>query len=104
MAWLVYLTIGNVSKHIHHQPMCHASILVGYLPVSKLETFENNSVAGYCLFHYCMRRLVQFLVAAGREGVNMVCADGLVRRVYPMLVAFIGDHPEQYLVVCCAKN
>ncbi|KAN0094971.1 hypothetical protein V8E55_003258 [Tylopilus felleus] len=104
VAWLVYLTIGNVSKHIHHQPMCYASILVGYLPVSKLETFENNSVAGYRLFHYCMRRLVQSLVAAGREGVDMVCADGLVRRVYPVLVAFIGDHPEQCLVVCCAEN
>ena len=104
VAWPVYLTIGNVSKHIHRQPMCHASILVGYLPVSKLETFENNSVAGYRLFHYCMRRLVQSLVAAGQEGVDMVCADGLVRQVYPVLVAFIGDHPEQCLVVCCTEN
>jgi len=43
MAWPVYLTIGNVLKHIHHQPACHASILMGYLPVLKLEIFENNS-------------------------------------------------------------
>ena len=104
VAWPVYLTIGNVSKHIHRQPMHHASILVGYLPVSKLEIFENNSVAGYRLFHYCMRWLVQSLVAAGREGVDMVCTDGLVRQVYPVLAAFIGDHPEQCLVVYCAEN
>ena len=104
VVWPVYRTIGNVSKHIHHQPMRHASILVGYLPVSKLETFKNNSVARYHLFHYCIRRLVQSLVAAGWEGVDMVCADGLVRRVYPMLAAFIGDHPEQCLVACCAEN
>ena len=90
MAWLVYLTIGNVSKHICCQPMHHASILVGYLPVSKLETFENNSVAGYCLFHYCMRRLVQSLVAASREGVNMVCADGLVNEYIPCLRPSLG--------------
>ncbi|KAN0091453.1 hypothetical protein V8E55_005019 [Tylopilus felleus] len=104
VAWPVYLTIGNISKYIHCQPMCHASILVGYLPVSKLETFENNSVAGYCLFHYCMRWVVQNFVAAGQEGVDMVCADGLVRYVYPVLAAFIGDHPEQCLVACCAEN
>ena len=104
MAWPVYLTIGNVSKHIRRRPAHHALILVGYLPVSKLETFENNSVARYRLFHYCMRQLVQPLVAAGKEGVDMVCADGLIRRVYPVLAAFIGDHPEQCLVACCAEN
>ncbi|KAF8431624.1 hypothetical protein L210DRAFT_872860 [Boletus edulis BED1] len=104
MAWPVYLTIGNVSKHIRRRPTHHASILVGYLPVSKLETFENNSVARYRLFHYCMRRLVEPLVVAGQEGVEMVCADGLIRRVYPVLAAFIGDHPEQCLVACCTEN
>ena len=102
--WLVYLSIGNISKHIRRQPARHASILLGYLPVSKLESFENNSVAGYRLFHYCMKRLVDPLVAAGRDGVEMVCADGRVRRVYPVLSAFIGDHPEQCLVACCAEN
>ena len=84
--------------------MHHASILVGYLPVSKLETFKNNSVAGYRLFHYCMRQVVQNLVAAGQEGVDMVCTDRLVRCVYPVLAAFIGDHSEQCLVACCTKN
>jgi hypothetical protein len=103
-AWPVCLTIGNISKHIRRQPARYASILVGYLPVSKLDAFENNSVARHRLFHYCMRRLVQTLEAAGREGIDMVCADGLIRRVYPVLAAFIGDHPEQCLVACCAKN
>ncbi|KAF8547285.1 hypothetical protein OG21DRAFT_1479515 [Imleria badia] len=51
-----------------------------------------------------MRRLIQSHVAAGQEGVDMVCTDGLVRRVYPVLAAFVGDHPEQCLVACCAEN
>jgi len=67
-------------------------------------SFEDNSVGGYRLFHYCMKQLVQALVAAGREGVEMVCADGRIRQVFPVLTAFIGDHPEQCLVACCAKN
>ena len=33
-AWPVYLTIGNISKDVCHEPSCHASVLLGYLPVS----------------------------------------------------------------------
>ena len=77
-AWPVYLTIGNLSKNFRCKPSRHASIFLGYLPVSKLASFENNSVAGYRLFHYCMKLLLQPLVDAGRNGVEMVCADGYI--------------------------
>ena len=29
-AWLVYLSIGNISKNIRCQPSTHATILIGY--------------------------------------------------------------------------
>ncbi|KAI6160446.1 hypothetical protein EDD17DRAFT_1778355 [Pisolithus thermaeus] len=32
-AWPVYLSIGNLSKEVQHQPGCHASVLLGYLPL-----------------------------------------------------------------------
>ncbi|KAF8551358.1 hypothetical protein OG21DRAFT_1478190 [Imleria badia] len=106
VAWPVYLTIGNILKEVCHQPAHHASILLGYIPVVKVDvdTFENHSVAGYHLFHYCMRLMLQPLVAAGREGVEIVCVDGWIRQVYPILVAFIGDHPEQCLRACGMEN
>ncbi|KAF8545787.1 hypothetical protein OG21DRAFT_1428653 [Imleria badia] len=48
-AWPVYL---SVAKGVHCQPARHASVLLGYIPVSKMDAFEDNSIAGYRLFHY----------------------------------------------------
>jgi hypothetical protein len=42
-AWPVYLTIGNISKDIHHQPSSHGTILIRYLPVAKLLNFPEST-------------------------------------------------------------
>ncbi|KAI6096951.1 hypothetical protein EDD17DRAFT_1500566 [Pisolithus thermaeus] len=103
-AWPVYLSIGNPLKKVCHQPSHHASILLSYLPVSKLESSDDNLIGQHHLFHYCMRRMVQPLVDTGQSGVEMVCADRQIWRVSPILTAYIRDHPKQCLIACCAEN
>ncbi|KAI0699579.1 hypothetical protein BC835DRAFT_1267721, partial [Cytidiella melzeri] len=89
-AWPVYLTIGNIFKSVRRSPLSHATVLFGYLPVAKLESVPKAKQS--------------LLVAAGREGVNVVCADGYVCKAYPIVAAYIADHPEQCLIACCQEN
>ncbi|GJJ13728.1 hypothetical protein Clacol_007984 [Clathrus columnatus] len=105
-AWSVYISLANVEKHIRWQPRHCAMLLLGYLPVSKLECFTEvgRRTAKQQLFHCCMRSLLAPLVEAGQNGVKMTCADGNVRSVHPILAVYIADHPEQCLVACSQEN
>ncbi len=105
-AWPVYLGIANVSKSVRRKPTAHAMVLVGYIPVCKLDCFTKNkrSDAGYQLFHECMRKILEPLKEAGTNGLDMVCADGFICTIFPILSTYIADYPEQCLVACCKES
>lgn len=100
-AYPVYMTIGNLPKHIRRKPSRQAQILIAYLPTSKLEHITNQ--AARCralanLFHACMRFILQPLEKLGKTGLHLTSGDGAVRDGHPILAAYIGDYPEQVLV------
>jgi hypothetical protein len=102
-AYPVYVTINNISKAIWRKLNSCAQILLGYLPIPKLHGFKSKNlkkIAGHNLCHDCMLVIVKPLVAAGKDGWYMTCADGWIRQVFPILACYIGDAPKQSLVTC----
>lgn len=92
---------------VRRQPSKRGMILLGYLPATKLACFSNPTTRQtklWELFHFCMSLILEPIRSAGRDGVLMTCADGKVRRVHPILAAYMADYPEQCLIGCCPQN
>lgn len=41
-----------------------------------------------------MSTLTEPLKAAGQNGLDVICGDGRLRKVYPIFMSFVGDYPE----------
>lgn len=84
----------------------HGTILLGYLPVGKFDCYTESerSLARYQAFHSCMRIILDSLVSAGRNGVQMTCANRQIRQIHPILASYVADYSEQCLVANCMEN
>ena len=102
------MTIGNIYKEIRCQQSSRTAVLIGYLPISKLQCFreagDSRKFAVYCLFHHCMRIILKPLITAGKYGIEIACANKYIRRIFPILAAYVADYLEQCLVTCCMEN
>lgn len=103
-AYPVYLTIGNLPKAVRRKPSKNACILIGYLPVDKLDrskmTVHDHRSRIQRIFHQSMKIILQPLIEAGISGVDMESSNGDIRQVHPILTCYVADYPEQCLVAC----
>ena len=102
----MYITLLNICASIHRQCNMHAYRLIGYLPIPVLDGLTDKEKATHRLeiFHYCMSKITEPLVKAGRNGKLMRRSDGSIINGYPVLMSFIADNPEQCRVACCKQN
>jgi hypothetical protein len=106
-AYPVYLTIGNISKSVRRKATRRATVILGYLPAEGFSDVTNKKTRTLLrgeLLHRAMRAIMEPLEETGRNGVPMWCADGRLRRIYPLVAAFVGDWPEQNDMACTTQS
>ncbi|QRV77137.1 leucine-tRNA ligase [Ceratobasidium sp. AG-Ba] len=105
--WPVYLSIGNIDKEVRRAPSEQATMLIGYIPVANLSFISNEDERRekkWEVYHACMAEILASLKQASKDGVEMVCADGAVRRVHPIAAAHMADFEEQCMVACTYRT
>jgi hypothetical protein len=103
----VYATLGNIDKDIRRKPSHRANVLLGYLPVDDFKDVASDNdrqrLKGE-LIHRAMEILLEPLKEASWKGVEMWCTDKRLRRVYPIIAAYVADWPEQCLMTCSMES
>jgi hypothetical protein len=103
-AYPVYLTLENLPKALRRKPTENAGILLGYLSLDKIArkglSKQIIKTRNQKLFHASMRTILQPLMEAGMNGMDVTGGDGAVRRVFPILSSYVADYPEQCLAGC----
>ena len=103
---LLHVCITIQVSTVGWKPSENAMILLGYLPITKLNSIlpSKRSSIQHQLFHNCMKELLQPLIKARTNSVKMLCSNSKVQLVFPILSAYLANHPEQCLIVCCKEN
>ncbi|KAG8731968.1 hypothetical protein FRC10_001321 [Ceratobasidium sp. 414] len=106
-AWPVYMLIANIENDIRRRPSERAMILIGFIPVPSLSFISDEDERRqkrWEVYHASMSEILASLKQASSRGVEMVCADGAVRRVHPIVAAHMADFEEQCTVACTMKT
>lgn len=100
--WPLYLSIGNIRKDIRRKPNNNAWILIGLLPIPPKGCGREISDE---IFHRSIERILSPLAAldVAGSGTEFHCADGFLRRGYPILSAWVADYPEYRTITGCVN-
>jgi hypothetical protein len=98
-AWPVYITIGNLPSTKRNRPGSMAVLLLALLPVPpKLPQSSSANNVQREINADTLQGVFDLIFAplqdAALEGVPIDCADGKVRKCFPILAAWVADHME----------
>jgi len=93
--WPLDLTIANIRRDVHQVPKQHSLILVRLIPRPQ-KGGGNIEEAWHTPVGTVLSQLRHLDITG--PGFKRDCADGFQRQCYPLLVAWVGDYPEQVLV------
>jgi len=98
-AWPVYMTIGNLPSTIVNRPGPMAILLLGLLRIlSKLAKSSRADKLQRLTNADTLRGVFELNFAplnrAAREGAPIDCAEGMIRRFFPLMSGWIADHME----------
>ena len=96
-AWPLYMTLGNINKDIRRQSSKRAWVLVALLPVPPKKPGSGEI---HMTWHTAINKVLEPIkdVDLDGPGYSWDCADGQVRRCYPIVAAWIADYME-YVVL-----
>ncbi|KAL1700677.1 hypothetical protein EV121DRAFT_294941 [Schizophyllum commune] len=113
-AWPIYLMLGNHSKYIRSAPSSGALHHLAYIPSlpSDFATFGQKTHAKWAtqqrdITTHCRRELMHAVwkvildaefLHAYKNGMVILCSDGVERRVYPRIFTYSADYPEKVLL------
>jgi Plavaka transposase len=99
--WPMYASILNERTDARNSQ--RSKLLLGYIPVLKRRSgADKQQFADGCakVFSACWKRVLEQIQAMSAAGahITVVLADGITFTAVPVVIMFIGDHPELQLV------
>ncbi|CAE7129460.1 unnamed protein product [Rhizoctonia solani] len=111
----LYMSLGNIKKDVRAQTSKRAWMLIAYIPICKWEaTLEHTEIKSKAhakalpgilsrrLFHFCMEIICQPLRQLNPH--EIVDPDGNVRLIFYVLIAYLADLEEQYMIAALDKS
>ncbi|QRV90230.1 hypothetical protein RhiJN_18248 [Ceratobasidium sp. AG-Ba] len=110
--WPIFAMFGNVSKYERAKPLSNAVFEVGHVPtlpdaIEEEITNLHGKPPTDALRTHLRRELMQEVwkalldddfIHAWFNGVEIKCADGITRRVFPRILTYSADYPEKVLI------
>ncbi|KAG9082741.1 hypothetical protein FS749_006609 [Ceratobasidium sp. UAMH 11750] len=116
--WPIFGSFGNVSKYERCKPLSNTVFEVAHIPtlpdaIAEAITKFHGKPPTDALLTHLRRELMQAVwkallddefVHAWFNGVVIMCADGIPRRVFPRIITYSADYPEKVLIAAIRNN